>query len=95
MIFALWTGIFEIAGLKDEYGNKRIYPEMDWSEDAVIPIIIVLISIIIEVIFTLLLTFIKNLILIKSGIGQRCTEIDEDDEDDEDNYGLGMKSTKL
>ena len=80
IIYIFWGIIFEIAGWKNDRGYQYIYSTMDWSEGVVTPLTISLVSIFAAAVLTALATFIKNLILISSGYGQRCAQIKNNDE---------------
>ena len=98
LLYIFWGIIFEIAGWEIHVGERYISAFMDWSEDAVLPLVITCISIGLEVVFTLLFVFIKNLILIRSGFGEKYRKANDgdanSDEHDESNESNDDASDK-
>ena len=75
LVYVLWTLIFEAAGWTNRSGDTFIYAESNWSEDFVVPMIVLLVSLLMLGILAALAAFIKNLILIRSGLGRKCKSI--------------------
>ena len=85
-IYTIWTVVFELAIGFNEERDPYLYSDYDWS-DSMTPIAYYLASAVTLTIFTILATFIKNIILICSGVGNfKFDRIDEEVEDDSDNH---------
>ena len=74
VVYTIWTIIFEAAGWKNENGETYVYAAYDWSE-SLMPLFFFFLSAAILTIYSVIATFIKNLILMKSDIGPKMIAI--------------------
>ena len=74
-LFTIWSLIHYHSGLTNEHGNRYIYSSYDWSSSTAKPIGFYFASVVILTFFSCLSTFIKNLIIMRSGLGEKMSKL--------------------
>ena len=87
-LFTIWTLFFEFFINENEYGDPWLYEVYNWSEGWQEPLMYYFISLGCLIVFTVIAAFIKNLVLMCSGIGKMKVLVNEKDEYKDEAMGL-------